>query len=353
MSGVVAIDEQTIQITLTEQYEPLPEILAGVTFGVYPVEIDTTGTLPLSSSADFAPVVMFENGFRMMSDPEPGVISTIEVFVDDTTRMLDAGDVDMAIGVDADTVTAGHTTTTSPRTAAAFLAMNQTTEPFEDEQLRRAILKALDREDLLATYFPTAELQNGFVQADACADSCEQSIEMAESGVASSGASQIEFTVDFFTSGAEDDLEQRMAEAVVSSLRNVGLKATARGHALEDYGTRIGQGELAMFRFGSVSATLTPDAILAPMFTTEGSDNVSNIADDEIDALIAKARRTIDTAERNALYAEAEMLIFERALVAPLFRFQNHMVLADTLTDASLDADGSLDLSSLGFAASP
>jgi len=307
----------------------------------------------LSSSRDFVPTVMFENGFRMMAQSEAVTISTIELFVDNTTTMLDRGSVDLAVGLDPGSLAPTHVAATSPRSAVAFLAMNQSIEPFDDEQLRRAVLKTLDRDDLRSEFFPTAILQNGFVDGDACESACERSVETAESGVASSGASQIEFTVDFFTSGAEDDQEQLMAEEIVASLRNVGLKATARGHALEDYGVQIGAGELAMFRFGTVSATLTPDAVLAPMFASWGSDNVSNIADDEIDALITEARETIDTVERNELYREAEALVFEKALVAPLFRFQNHMVLGDTLTAASLDADGSLDLGSLVFAPTP
>lgn len=355
MTGVVAPDDATVVITLTEPYEPLAELLAGVTFGVFPVDIDTTGPLPLSSSRSFVPTAMWDEGFRVTADGLDGTISAIEVWADPDASLIADGEVDLAIGLTADDVPNGFNSSWAQRSADAFFALNHDVAPFDDPVVRRALLRAIDQTELRDEFFPEAGIMQGFVpqdvpggSPDACGDYCETILRRARGAIRDTGAGDVPFTVDFFVDDI-DDSEQRLAEAIVATLRNVGLNATARAHSIEDYGARIAAGDMAMFRFGSVSTALIADADLADMFHTNGPDNVTNTSIPEFDALVEEARLTVDADERAALYAEAENLLFKEAVVVPLVEFRQRIVLGERIESAGLEPDGSLDLGSVVF----
>jgi ABC-type transport system substrate-binding protein len=356
MTGVTALDASSIAITLTEPFEPLPELLAGVAFGVFPVDIDTTGALPLSSSRSFTPVAMWDEGFRVNAEGRDGIISAVELWVDPDGSLMADGEVDMALGLGDDDVQPGFNSSWAQRSADAFFALNHDVPPFDDPVVRRALLRAIDQSAIRDEFFPTAGVMRGFVpqsvpggSPDACGDYCDTILRRARGAVRDTGAGDVPFTVDFFVDEA-DDSEQALAESLVDALRGVGFNATARAHSVEEYGARIAAGDMAMFRFGSVSTALIADADLAAMFHTDGRDNVTNTSIPEFDALIAEARATSDSAARAAIYAEAEALLFSEGVVVPLVEFRERIVLGERVESAGLEPDGSLDLGSVVFA---
>ncbi len=357
VAGVVSVGESRVLVTLTEQFEALPEILAGVTFGIYPATPQETDTLPTSSSAQYTPTAIWDDGFRVSGDPDSLTISTIEVFVDPDGTMIAAGETDLAIAVDPNEPLGDLRGTTIQRSADVFFAMNAEKAPFDDVMIRQAIVHAIDREAIRAEFFPHAGLMQGFVpqavpggSADACGDSCSFDIEQAQLLVEASPSRDVEFTVDYFVAEGDDDTEQRLAEMITSSLREVGLVATARSHTPDDYGIRAANGDLGLFRFGSVSTTLTAEADLGAMFHTAGRDNLSGTSIERFDALIASARLEANPVVRASIYADAETLLFAEAVVLPLAEFRHHLAFTDALESAGLEPDGSLDLDAVVFA---
>lgn len=356
MTGVVEVDERTVQITLDSPYEPLPELLAAVPFGIFPVAIDTTGSLPVSSSVRFRPTAMWETGLRMSAPSVEGEISVIELWADGAGRLLESGDVDLAVGLTADPAV-GLRSVTVARSADAFFAMNAAIPPFDDPNIRAAIVKAVDQQAIVDEFFPTDDPMLGFVpeevaggSTNACAAACRFRPGRASRLVRESPVGDTPLTVDYFLDGTDDDSEQRLAVAIVGALRDAGLVATARAHSIDDYGTRIAEGELGLFRFGSVSSVASADAELAGSFLTSGSDNVTSTSIEAFDALIAQARAEIAPRRRADLYAEAEQLLMQDLPVLPLVRFTETIWLADSLDAAVLELDGSLDLTSVEFA---
>lgn len=356
MSGVTAVDDVTLVLTLRQPYEPLPELLAGVTFGVFPVDIDTRGTLPLSSSVRFRPTVMWEDGFRMSAaDTEDG-IETLEVWIDPTGDLIDAGEVDVALGLDPeDDFAASLAVSTPTRAASAYYAFNLNKAPFDDLLMRQAVLQSVDRTMLRDTYFPDAEVMDGVVAEsiaggveDACAETCTLNGRAAARKIRRSESSGVDFTIDFFVD-EEDSTERLVAEELVAALRDAGLSATARGNSVDEYGELVASGELAMFRFGSVSTALVADAFLQS-FVTGSPDNVTGFASPEFDELILEARATVDADTRDATYAEAEAMLFDQAVIVPLVEFTHWVVHTETIEAIGLEADGSLDLESAVFA---
>ena len=105
-----------------------------------------------------------------------------------------------------------------------------------------------------------------------------------------------------------------------------------------------------MFRFGATTTALSADAGLANMFVTNGSDNVTGVSIPQFDDLILEARGMDNDLARADMYGEAEHLLFENAVVLPLALFQHYLVAGPTINFATVEPDGSLDLSSIAFA---
>ncbi len=357
VSGIVAVDDQTVEVTLTERFEPLPEVLSGVVFGVYPAEEGLQSALPLSSSVQFSPTALWEDGFRIAGEQIPGEISTIEIFVDPQGTMIAVGETDMAVGVDPDEPLGDLRGSDVQRSADAFFAMNAQLPPFDDALIRQAIVHAIDREAIRDEYFPNAGVMAGFVPqavpggvADSCGADCAFDVVQANLLVEASPSRDIPLTVDYFAEEGANDTEQRLAEEIASELRAIGLIATARSHTPVDYGNRAAAGELGLFRFGSVSTTLTADADLGAMFETSGRDNLTGTSIERFDMLIAAARAEANPVVRASIYEDAERLLFAEAVVLPLVEFRHHVAFTDALESAGLAPDGSLDLAKTAFA---
>lgn len=370
VSGIVAVDPTTVTITLTEQFEPLPQLLAGVAFGIWPETVDESSDVPVGSAVDFIPAALWADGLRLqLAQPIDGEVSTIELFVDTENTMVAVGETDMAIGVDPIEPLGELRGVTVQRSADAFFAMNSTIAPFDDPMIRQAIVLATNREAIRAEYFPTSGLMQSFVPqlvlggvADACGESCDYNVEHATTLVNASPSRDVAITVDYFTSetagtavdGKAADaagIEQRLAESIASDLRAVGLIATARAHSPAEFGRLAANDELGLFRFGSVSTAPTAEADIGAMFHTSGRDNLTGTSIDRFDALIFEARRESDPAARAAFYESAERVLFDEAVVLPLVEFRHHLVHGARLAAAGLEPDGSLNLSQVEFAA--
>lgn len=359
VDGIVASADRTVDITLTEPFEPLPEVLAGVTFGIHPAE-ETPSALPVSSSARFTPIELWEDGLRvgLWADLE-AEITTIELFVDPEFTMLAAGETDLGVGIDPDAPLGDLRGSTIQRSADAFFAMNAKLPPFDDVMIRQAIVHAVDRQRIVEEFFPNAGLMQGFVpqavpggSPDACGADCAFDLGQAQLLVDASPSRDVPFTVDYFVAEGDDDTEQRLAEMVASSLRDIGLVATARSHTAADYGVRAANGELGLFRFGSVSSTLTAEADLGAMFHTAGRDNLSGTSIERFDTFLAAGRSEANPVVRASIYGDAERVLFGEAVVLPLAEFRHHVAFTDALDAAGLEPDGSLDLDAIEFASS-
>lgn len=356
--GLTAVDENTVTITLTERFEPLPEMLGGVVFGIWPAADEQDTDLPTSSAIDFAPTALWADGLRVQLDDDvAGEVSTIELFVDPSNSLVAAGETDVAIAVDPEQPLGDLRGVTVQRSADAFFAMNALVAPFDDPMIRQAIVLATDRDSIRSEFFPQAGPMQSFIPqyilggvADACGDRCEFDIEQAQTLVEASPDRGVPFTIDFFTDDSGDDTEQRLAEALASDLREVGLVATAEAHAAEDFGVRAARGELGLFRFGSVSTAPTAEVDIGAMFHTDGRDNLTGTSIERFDELIDEARAEPDPEERADLYERAEFVLFGEAVVLPLVEFRHHLAHGPTLVSAGLEADGSLDLSQVEFA---
>lgn len=363
VAGLEATDADTVTITLTEPFAALPDVLAGVVFGVYPEDPVETGDLPIASARDFEPTALWEDGFRVQRrDDEAARIGSIEVFIDDAGTLLEVGEVDMTIGLDPSDPLGDLRSALSPRSAHLFFAFDASEAPFDDVLLRQAVLRGVDVDALQREFFGDDLVMQSFGTAvgsdrDRCGTACDFDVDQARLLVEASPNRDTPITVDYFLNpdgpGADGEFsstEQDVAESVAEQLRSLGLDATAQGHDPAAYGTLAATGELGLFIFGSVTTAPSPEVTVAALFASNGYDNITGISIDRVDEAVGEARLEPNALERAELYADAEIAVFGDAGVLPLVTLQHHLRFTDALAIAGLEPDGSLDLNGIEFA---
>ncbi len=371
--GLRAVGDSQVEITLTEPFTPLPEILSGVSFGIVPGEAalaaDESAESPtdlVGSAVDFVLDDQWEDGLRFVADQVDGEISSIDVLLDPEFTMLRAGETDLAVGWDGSDLD-GLTGMTVQRSAESYFAMNASAAPLDDVLIRQAIMRAINVEELRDDFFPDAGLMTNLIpqavaggSADACDLSCAFDPTQAETLISASPDSDLEITIDFVDpyKGQPDpadggvlpiSLEEELAQTVAETLQGLGLNATATAHTAAEFATALSAGELGMFRFGSVSTTLSAETDIGLSFHTTGRDNVTATSIERVDDLIDEARETEDAEERAQLYSDAERILFGEAVVLPFLEFRHQIAFGDSLESAGLEPDGSLNLDEIVF----
>jgi peptide/nickel transport system substrate-binding protein len=100
---------------------------------------------------------------------------------------------------------------------------------------------------------------------------------------------------------------------------------------------KINAGEYNLVAFYSFG--LDP-AFLNSFFTTEGSNNWTNFSSPELDTLLHDAVRQTDTNVRNDLYAQAQRLIMDEALILPIRDYVNLNAAQSSMTELKFDSYG-------------
>jgi len=124
----------------------------------------------------------------------------------------------------------------------------------------------------------------------------------------------------------------------------VGLPAEPRSHTFDEYNAFVASGAAELFRFGWVGTYLSPDAYLAPLFGSNGSDNAFGLKDGDTDKLISSARNATDASDRMSKYLALEDRILSLAPVVPIVDFRSAYAVGTALRGVSVDAEGLVDI---------
>ena len=240
-----------------------------------------------------------------------------------------------------------HTTVT-PGTVG--LMMNLDHEPLDNQAVRLALAKAIDRETLVnivlqgahvptTTWTPPEILD---VSTDSFADAIGYDPDGARAMLAEAGFPDGE-GFPRLTILVRDTGEPRtVAEFLQEQYREVlSIPVDVEIVDAQTRGQRFGAGDYQLFPGGFLQDYPDPENWLAALFHSEGSLNFWNCADPEIDALIDEARFNRDEAERYALYGQANELVVSRACgIVPYHHTANHYLVSPDVGGAREISDG-------------
>jgi oligopeptide transport system substrate-binding protein len=381
MSGVEAVDERTLRVTLAE---PL---------GTFPAVVAHPSLAPLSQAAFLADEAVYReqpigNGpFRAAeawvrgqfiraqrapgwtNAPAPALLDEVLFqFGDPDTAYvafqqgrlqispLPQAAVPQAVaqygesddGYHGPGVLLGETPT------LYFLGFNVEVAPYDDVEIRRAVSLAIDREALAATVgegvvpadsLLAASLPNG--RAGTC-EACVHDPQAAEAILAEQGVQRLRLW--FNRDGGHLPVARRIRE----DLAEVGvvLELQAQAGDLRTYLGELAEGGAGMFRFGWAPEHPVLDELLHPLFHSGqiGRRNYMRYAAADVDALIDEARAAPGALRRVFLSRRAEDLVLNRdQVIIPLLRYRHTQVVDERVQGYRLDAMGRANLAEVSL----
>jgi oligopeptide transport system substrate-binding protein len=236
-----------------------------------------------------------------------------------------------------------------PYLGELFYGFNLKNPKYADARFRQAIVAAIDREAIVrVVYGPSAKVLRGLVpegvpgaQPDACGARCQYDPDRARALLAEAFAGRPvpDVQIDF-----DDDGTQRaVAQAISSSLQEVGIPSALRPHTYADYLRFALSGQQELFRLGWIGAYPTADAFLTPLFLSGARDNITGFASREVDNTLRNGRAAPDEAGRQAAYQQAEQLVLDQMPIVPLAQFQFQSVSSPRVSGLVVSGLGTFD----------
>ena len=216
-----------------------------------------------------------------------------------------------------------------PTLASYYYVFNTQRKPFDNPKVRKALSLAIDRETItdkilgqgqIAAYSFTPPIVDGFELKKPASQlqSKEERIKQAKALLAEAGYGPDKpLTVDILYNTNES--HKKIALAVSSMWKhNLGVTATLNNMEWKTMVSALNEGDFGVSRYGW-NGDYNDASTFLDIMTSSSSANSGKWFNKEYDALLAKAHDSLDPAERNTLYQQAEALIDADAPIAPIY----------------------------------
>ena len=242
----------------------------------------------------------------------------------------------------------------------AYLAFNFQNAVIQDEQVRRAIAQAINRQRIIKTiYHNTATVANNIIPNISWASSVNTP----------------DFAYDFNPSEAKKVLQDKQlhlnmwvlneeqvynpaplktAELIKEDLNNVGVNVTIRSVTrtfLIDQLNKKSE-NYDMILTGWLAGNLDPDSFMRPILSCNSASemtNLSNWCDEDFDQLMDKALDSPNLWERAHAYNQAQELILSKLPIVPLANMKRALVVNSRVRHIEMNPFGSLNFSTLSL----
>ncbi len=382
LTGLREIDAYTFQVTLTAPYSEFPSLLGYTAFLPLPAAaFDPTGQIRFG----FEDTIIGDGPFQMSDrwehdqsirlsryDAYPGRRPQIgqvqfKIYQDPTVAYADVQANTLDVLGSVPTVDLPHAAKDfgdryqhSPSSSLQFIAFPTYDENFTDVDVRRAISRAIDRDEIVRTLFASSQTSaRSFVspvvpgyRENSCGDACRYDPAAAKKLYDQTGGPtrlQIAYNAD----GAHKD----WVDAVCAQLtRNLGVRCVSQSEPrFADLLNKVQTRTLTtgtMFRLGWVMDYPSMEDYLTPLYSTHGSSNYYGYHNAQFDELIARGAQQPAAADSIKLYQQAEDILARDLPVIPLRFGQNNFVYSTNVQHVTVDLYGYVDLADITTLAS-
>lgn len=362
LSGVTAVDDTTIEVTLAEPFSPFPQMMGYTAFYPLPQEYyedpDAFEDAPVGNGP-YAMDGQWERGqqIRLTRNEDyagtPGNAQAVELRIYDQVatayRDLQAGNLDLLSGIPPEQVAAaeadfGDAYFTSESSSFTYLGFPMDDPQWgEDADLRRAISLAIDREAIIDAIFdgalqPATAVISPVLEAyrdDAC-DVCEHDPDRAQELYEESGGVQEPLTL-YFNSGAG---HEDWMEAVANQLRGTLGIEQIEFESLEfaEYLDLLAAREVTgPFRLGWALSYLSPQYALL-LYESDAESNHARYSSEEFDRLYREGAAADSIEEADDLFQQAEDVLLDDLPIVPLWYGLTHVAHSDRVDNVIVDA---------------
>ena len=236
-------------------------------------------------------------------------------------QLLQAGAIDVAVGLGTEEFAAlqgadGVNVISAPSKNMAYIGLNNSIAPFDDQAVRQAVSYGVDYDDILENvYQGDAQRLRGPLPAGAAFSlgteiGYDRDLEQANALLSGSGYDGSAVTLSIDSAKAEHQL---IAVRVQAALREIGMEVEIEQLPAAVFAERKVAKELQMF----VDETLAwiDDPNYSMSLTLEGGvfGNYADYNNDRVNEIIADGWLEPDAAARQAMFEEAQQIIVDEA----------------------------------------
>ncbi|NEP16013.1 MAG: ABC transporter substrate-binding protein [Leptolyngbya sp. SIO4C1] len=351
---VRAADPLTVEFELAEPFAAFPAAISSGYFGIAsPTALREAGAsygTPSGVAVGTGPFVFesWQSGDRItlskfdnywqdgLPEAEQLVISFVE---DPAARLaqLRAGTLDFTVDLTPDQLPEIEADPNleavfRPSFNVGYLALNPSYEPLSSPEVRQAIARAINKPAIVEAFWgDLGETNAHFVPpslSDYTSDEVEDydyDVEAAQAAIAQAGYPD-GFDLDLWympVSRPYFPNPKPIAEAFAAELSQLGINVNLQtkdwGAYLADRNTPPG---FQAFMLGWTGDYGDPDNFLYAHFGPGATQDLGDYQNPELFELLNQARVASDSAEREALYQQADVILFEEALRIPIVHSQ-------------------------------
>lgn len=377
LSGVKAVDEKTLEVTLSA---PMADFMAVLCHpGLAPVpkaavdDPDSFLLAPIGNgpfkmdgkweSGQYIDVVKFDDYYGDAPKID-GVHFSIQKDPDTAFREFEAGNIDFCQiptgrlkenakkygeAEDGYTVTPKHQALFGSEMSTYYLACNLEDETIANKDLRHAISLAINRQNIVDTLFegkrtPATCIFPPLIDSDPSNDwkycPAKPDVEQAKKIIADAGLEGTEVTLNYNSGGGHEDI----MSIVQSDLEAVGLKVTQSAQEWAAYLDGLTNGNFQLGRLGWIADYPTMDNFIYPNFFSTADNNYSKYNNPDLDAAIKEARQIQDETERKAKYRKINQMAGEDLPIIPIMWYSHVHIGSERVKTLFYDPQGKADL---------
>ncbi len=373
LEGVKALDDNTLQVTLSYPYADFVTTLGHIVF--YPVKkadiekwgadyskhVNGTGPFKFVEWIDDQHINLVRNDDYY---GQKALLDAVEykIFADDSTALLEfkAGNIDLTL-IPRGVVKATQEdpkykdyTIIKPMLGIYYYGMNLNAEPFKSNpKLREAMNYLIDRKNICEVLNEgVATPMTGFIppgipgfQENAAPytyDPKKAKQLLSEAGYPD--GKDLPTLKWVYDTGSGHEI---IGEAIQADFKAVGINMELEGY---EYGTFLDKakaGDFTFYRQSWQADYPTMDNFLYPLFDSRAYDNYTFYNNPDVDRMLLEARSTIDNDKRIAKYREIEKKILSDNAFVLIFFYGQRRVIQPDIKGFVLDAMGNYDLSTV------
>ena len=367
ISGLVVIDEQQLEMHLTEPYAPLlgalamsqasivPEDIvnqAGAAFGQSPVGcgpfkfVDWQSDLMIRlerypeyyAGAAYLDTVEYHiypgaQRSRVLTDFKSGQLQEMPVYGGVRQQLSEMKDLSWV-----------H----RPSLSLLFYGININHPQLKDHRLRRALALAINREELVETVYKgqfeaaRSVLPPGMPAHNREEYSVEENLDEAKSLIKQILSTSPERTLAVeITSASESAYAQAEFSFIQKAWTEIGVNTTIRYITdWSEFEKYLKSGSMQMYRYNWTANMPDPDNFLQPLFGSHSPVNYTGYSNIEIDRLLKQGGGMIDPIGRSQLYQKIESQAMQSNPIIPLFYLSIDRVYLSSVQNVYVNALG-------------
>ena len=230
-----------------------------------------------------------------------------------------------------------------------YLVCNNNKEPFNNEDFRKGISLAINRQAICDSLFKGTRTPADGIIPPGIAGYTEGAWELSKydvdaaktyldkAGYAADGNGDRGLTITL--SYNQDGGHKEIMESIIGDLEKVGITVKSDTPEWKAVLQQYTDGDYEFGRLGWIADYPIMDNFLYPLFHSDslGGDNRSGFSDADVDAKINAARSTVDDEERIKLMHEADQMIQAKMPVIPVMFYSHTMCGSDRVKNLYID----------------